>query len=438
MRADYVADFSREDVAASADEVAAPPPDRGEAEQLVLRLSALFRNTPAIVRSTVASTTTVVRTRYVNSEGTSFTRVSPSATVTVTASTQAADGRPLSDGFRAFATSQAQLPAAESLAAGVRALAARLTRLIAAPAAEAYSGPVLFEGQAAATLFGQVFAPLLAAGRRPVTDNPVMERMLAGQDNPLMDRIGGRVLPRWLSVTADPTLSSYEGRYAPGFRVDDDGVPARETRLVDHGMLRALLATRVPVRGIARSTGNRRGAGVAAGTLIVSTDSGLSEAALRARLLALAASRGDAYAIVVRRLGDPSLARLDDPMAVLASMSGSAQGAPAFAAGDAVKLFPDGHEEPIRSADISGISAETFREIVAASADHTVVTEAGLGRSGAANVLSSVIFLGTASVAGPSGPTTYVVPSLLFEDATLRPEGGEAPKLPVLSPPWGH
>lgn len=438
MRADYVADFSREDTATSSDGVAAPTPDRVAAAQLVLSLSALFRDAPAVLRSNVACAVVVVRTRYVNSEGTSFTRVSPRATVTVTASTQAADGRPLSDGFQVFAASQSQLPAAESLAARVRAVGARLTRQIAARAAEAYSGPVLFEGEAAAALFGRVFAPQLAASRRPVADNPMMERMLAGQDNPFMDRIGGRVLPRWLSVTANPTLTAYEGRYAPGFRVDDDGVPSRETRLVDHGVLRTLLATRVPVRGIARSTGNRRGGGTTAGTLIVSTDSGLTDGALRARLLELAASRGNSYAIVVRRLGDPALAAADDPMALLASLTGAAAGGPAFATADVVKLFPDGHEEPIRSATVSGVNAETFREIVAASAGHAVLTTTASFGGGTGNILSSFLTMGTALIAGPSGPTTYAVPSLLFEDITLRPEVGEAPKLPVLSPPWAR
>jgi hypothetical protein len=438
MRADYVPDFSREDVATSTDEVAAPPPDRRSAERLVLGLSALFKDTPAILRSTVACRATVVRTRYVNSEGTSFTRVSPTAAVTVTASTQASDGRPLSDGYQTFAPSQAQLLPPESLAAAVRALGARLTRLTTAPAAEAYTGPVLFEGEAAAALFGRVFAPQLAASRRPTSDNPMMERMLSGQENPFLDQIGGRVLPRWLSVTANPTLATYEGRYTGGFRVDDDGVPARETRLVDHGILRALLATRVPVRHIAKSTGNRLGGGAAAGTLIVSTDSGLSDAALHARLLELAASRGNAYAIVVRRLLDPSLARADDPMARLATLTGSTPGAPSFAAADVVKLFPDGHEEPIRNADISGISTQTFREIVAASAGHTVVTAAGLGIGGAGSAIASILIMSAGALAGPGGPTTYVMPSLLFEDVTLRPEGGEAPKLPVLSPPWVH
>jgi hypothetical protein len=411
MPADYVPDFSREDVTTTADDVPASLPGPGKLESLVRGVSALFREEPAIQRSSVEARAVIVRTRYVNSEGTSFTRTTPTVTVTASASTQATDGRPLFDSYQAGAGSLEELPASDSLATAVRSLGARLTRIRDVPAAEAYNGPVLFEGQAAVALFNQVFAPKLVATRRPVSDNPMAERTLAQRDNPFMDEIGARVLPRALNVTANPTLAGYEGHFAGGFRVDDDGVAARETRLVDHGILRTLLVTRVPVRGIARSTGNRRGMGVAAGTLLVTADSGASPEAMRRQLLDLAAARGRGYGIIVRHLADPSSLRLVDPATLFAAMSGEGV---ALAATEVVKVFPDGREEQVRNAAIGNITVQTFREIVAVSATHAVSSVPGSG-------------FATAVVA---------VPALLFEDVSLRPPGGEAPKLPVLSPPW--
>lgn len=407
MTTDSVPDFSREDVVTTADDAAAPLPARQDLNRLVNGLSALFRAAPDLQRSSVEGTASVSRTRYVNSEGTSFTRTAPWVSLTAVASTQAPDGRPLADSYQAVARLWSGLPSADSLAALVRGLVARLTRLRGVSEAEAYSGPVLFEGPAAAQVFARLFASRLIAARRPVSDNPMMERMVSQRDNPFMDQLGSRVLPRSLSVTADPTLTTYEGHAVGGFRVDDDGVLSHPTRLVDRGMLRTLLVTRAPVRGMLRSSGNRRGGGVAFGALIVSCDSGLTEAALRARLLELAAARGLGYGIVVRRIGEPSAMQLD-PVAMLAAMGGSGPGGPTLAPTEVVKVFPDGHEEPVRNVDVGGISAERFREIVAVSAAPTVYT---------------------------SGDT-YVVPALLFEDAFLRPARGEAPKLPVLSPPW--
>ena len=37
---------------------------------------------------------------------------------------------------------------------------------------------------------------------------------------------------------------------------------------------------------------------------------------------------------------------------------------------------------------------------------------------------------------GPQYTATYVVPSILLEDVSLTRPSGEAPKLPVASPPW--
>ncbi len=388
-RPDSLPDFSREEPTRTADTTpAASLPDRPAAESLVLRLSALLKAAPPLQRSRVFLLAATVRTRYLNSEGTAFVRTSPSVALTTTANTQAADGAPLSDGYQVYARSWADFPPAESLAARTAALGARLTALRDAPAAETYNGPMLFEGEAAARLFALYFTPRLGATRRPVVDNP-MTQARSPREN--VDEVGSRVLPRSFSVTADPTLEAYEGHPTAGFRVDDEGVPARRTPLVDHGILRTLLATRTPVRGISHSTGNRRGITLVPGTLLVGADSGLGGAELRRQLLDLAAARGLAYGIVVRQFG----------------------GAGSLVA-DAVKLYPDGREERIRGGVPENVTFQTFKDIVAVSAAHAAYT------------------LGDAA----PFPTTFVVPSVLFEDVSLRGPRGEMPRLPVLSPPW--
>ncbi|MGH7675170.1 MAG: metallopeptidase TldD-related protein, partial [Gemmatimonadales bacterium] len=261
VASEYVPDFSREERTSVRDEVAVPRPSRAAAESLVRDLSALFRHVPEVHRSVAEWQGGVVRTWYLNSEGTSFVRTWPWVGVHVRASTQAADGRELEDFVAARGAAPADLPGRAELVTGVRELAARLTRLRQAPLAEAYNGPILFEGQAAAELFHQVFAPRLVSSRRPVSDHPMFDRFAEREENPFLDRVGGRVLPRFLSVTDDATTRRAEGRALWGFRVDDDGVPAQATRVVERGILRTLLTARVPVRGHPRSTGNRWGDG---------------------------------------------------------------------------------------------------------------------------------------------------------------------------------
>ena len=98
--------------------------------------------------------------------------------------------------------------------------------------------------------------------------------MMGQARNPFLDKLGACVLPRFLSVTDDPTLTG-EG-FVGGYAVDDDGVPASPTTLVENGILKTLLTSRNPVRDIERSTGNRRGGGPAPSNLVVTARRGMT------------------------------------------------------------------------------------------------------------------------------------------------------------------
>lgn len=430
-----VPDFAHAEPALIVDGAPSTSLDRAEPEALVRGLSALFRELPEIYQSGVEWRAGVVRTHYVNSEGTAFLRTTPEALLRVVASTQAVDGTPLEDSFTIYEASLGDLPRRDTLAARVRELGLRLTRSRRAPAADVYAGPVLFEGQAAAELFSQVFADRLAAARRPLSDNPMFEQFEAQAGDAFIDKIGARVLPRAFTVVANPTVTRYHGQFLGGYRVDDDGVPARETKLVDHGVLQTLLTTRVPVRGLLKSTGSRWGFGPVVSNLFVTTDSGLDDAALRRRLVSLAAARGKAYAVLVRRLANPA----DDPMGFMTAMASARGASPTLVrATVAVKLYPDGREESMRAADISGITLEAFKDIVAASSAPTV-RSAPLG-GGEDDDFESVRSIGRGfnlqMMGAPGYAASCVVPSLLFEDVSLKRSSGESPKLPVTSPPW--
>ena len=189
-RTEQLPDFAKEPPAVITDVVPAPPLDRAAAEALVRGLSAAFRAFPEVYSSGVSWSAGVARTRYLNSEGSAFTRSSPWLVLGIQASTQAVDGMPLGDAIAFYGGTPSDLPTRESLLDSVRALATRLTRLRQTPVAELYNGPVLFEGDAAAELFNELFAPRLVASRRPIAGNPMMGQFAArGQS----DGRGGRV-----------------------------------------------------------------------------------------------------------------------------------------------------------------------------------------------------------------------------------------------------
>ncbi len=424
--AEAVPDFSREPVTNTVDEISAPAVNRAALDSLARDLSAVFKTTPEIYNSSVSVSTGYTHVRYLNSDGTSYIRARPSAGVSVQAFTQAADGMPLADYFSVSGGLMNDLPPRDTLMARARALSTRLAKLRATPLADAYDGPVLFEGDAAGELLNTVLAPRLVGMRKPVT-SPTYERMIQmqGGANDWLDMIGARVLPSFLSVVDDPTLASVQGvKLHETSRVDDEGVAARPTKLIERGILKTMLMTRVPVSGIEHSTGSRRGNGAAPSNLIVSADSGLPPDELRRKLLSLASAQGRDYAIVVRRLTNPRMTLQMDPSAMTMLMSnGSAGSEPQIRALVAVKVYADGREEPIRGADITGLGAAAFKSIVAVSKAQTMYSAVYLSTAG--------IFSG----GGGSGLVTYVTPSLLFDNVSIRKPKGNNPRPPVVSPP---
>ena len=431
--AERLADFSQEEPVQIREDVSPVAVNLEEAARLAKELSAVFRQMPGIFTSKVRLGVSNVRTLYVNSEGSSFTRTSPTVSLVALAATQALDGMPLQDFVALYGRSMGELPGKEMLAARVREMGERLEKLREAPLLDRYNGPVLFEGQAAAEVCSQILAPRLLAVRRPVAESPQVEAYLGMMDNPFLDKLGARVLPEFLSVVDNPTLPEVnQTRLLGSYQVDDEGVRARETMLVEKGILKTLLAARSPVSGIAHSTGNRRSSGVLPSNLIVSAEKGLSDQELREQFFKLIKRRGKEYGIVVRRLENPAFRAAGDQL--YATFTPPHQGeekveGPILA----YKVYPDGHEELIRNAELVGLSSAAFRDIVAASNTQTVYSCPFVSR--ALSLYSSYMYFDTAE-GEPGAPlVSFVVPALLFEDLTVKKPNDQIPKPPLSKPP---
>jgi len=401
---DDTADFSKESPMQTKMDAPAVQADRARWETLARSLSGLFRKMPDVNTSSVSFSAANSYVRYLNSEGTQYTRREPRVTFNVHASTQAPDGTPLEDSVFVFARSLSGLPSDEELAARIGALGERMKDLRAASQIESYNGPVLIEGDAAAQLFRQVFLPHLLGTRRPMMDGAIAQPQNRPEEDAFVDKIGARVLPEFLSVTDNPTLAEYDKTPLAGWcTVDEDGVPTRETKLVEKGILQTLLVSRDPVRGIEHSTGSRHGGQPAPSNVFVSAENGLSRDELHARFLDLVKQRNKPFGIVVRR------------------MRSAQQPVTAW------KVFPDGREELIHGIQLSGLNAAAFKEILAVSKEQNFVTSEFRPQQG----------VGTFSF-GDEGfaPITVAVPSLLFEDVTVRKVRGDTTKPPVAPHPY--
>ena len=426
---DTLADFWRVPATHTVDESATPPVTDADIESMVRTASAAGK-VPNILLSSAAMVATTVRTHYVNSEGTTYVRSQPLLSLTASASTQAVDGMPLGDGLVFYARTLKELPAAD-IAARVRSMALRLDSLRLAPLFDRYNGPVLFEGRGAAELFESRFASALTGRRRLAMGSDGM----AGSGS-LGDKIGGRVLPEFLSVTDDPTRTGYGKVSLLGtYKVDDEGVAARGTPLVENGILKSVLTNRTPVDGVDHSTGNDRGGTAGPSNLIVTAANGVSEHDLRVQLLAMAAKRGLPYAVVVRDLGGVGGGTGQDQiMAMIMRMGGRGSGGQSLLA--VYRLYPDGREQLVRAAQLADFSLTSFKDITAASQTASVYHEAGGGMGGAMAMLMSMMARQGVSF-GSTAVSSYVVPSLLFDDVTLLRAPHTLPDLPFSPPPEG-
>lgn len=392
---------------------------------LTRRLSAVFRQTPGVHKSHVKAEAGVARVHVVNSEGSSFVNVRPWARVAAIAKTQAPEGDVLEDAEDFYATTFDQLPEPPAMEARVLEMAKMLSARQRAARLERYSGPVLFEGGAAAELFLQTFAPRLCALREPVHGSHRWRESIFR--NPFGDRVGTRVLPRFLSVVDDPSLTTRAGeRWLGGYAMDDDGVAAAPTTVIENGTLKTLLSTRHPVPGLAGTTGNRRGALARPSNLVVTNNAPdrPNRDALRAMFLDLVVAAGSDFGILVRRITNKQKLHRSN------MWTGADEELRTDRLAEAYKVFPDGREELVRIIEPAPLAVADFKYIVAASRQVTHYT----------TLVRWDRMLRYTFVHGQGGGIvswiSIAMPDLLFEDLILRKPVGDVPRPPVAKHPF--
>ena len=289
---------------------------------------------------------------YLNSEGSYFTRVDDTAFLRATASTQASDGRYITDFVNIAGRSWKDVSNLKEAKRKITEMNDRLKALRVAKTLNRYVGPVLFQGQAAAELIAQVVAPNLLNIKRPVFENTgfasAFSRSVA--QNTFRERVGARVLPRGWSIFDDPTLETYQDEKLIGhYPVDSDGMSTYRVQLVERGVLKTLLSDRNPSLNVDHSTAsNATSAGPSVSNLIIEPSNGLSDAELRQLMLDIVDEQQSEFGLRIDYASTPLIQAPDTPSAYY--QGGIGQVIPAISA---YKVFPDGTEELVRNVVIS-------------------------------------------------------------------------------------
>ena len=257
-------------------------------------------------------------------------------------------------------------------------------------------------GRAAAVFFHEVFGHRAEGFRQ--------KDITEGQT--FTSKIGEKILPDFISIKDDPTEASLGGQMLLGYYpYDDEGVPAQDVVLVDHGFLKTFLMSRSPLIAIPHSNGHgRRQLGYVPvarqGNLIVSSSKTMTNAQLRRKLIEMIKQQHLPYGLLI-----------DD---IEGGFTFTGRGQPqAFQVTPLVvyRVFADGRpDEMVRGVNIVGTPLVSLTKIVATGDKEE-------------------IFNGYCGAESGSVPVSAVAPAILISEMEFAKKETSTDRPPILPPP---
>ncbi|HYG99998.1 MAG TPA: metallopeptidase TldD-related protein [Terriglobales bacterium] len=377
--------------------------DRKLWEEKVRRFGQVFRGNPDILGANISASGELETRRYVNSDGSEIKISAPLYRLTIYASVRASDGEvlPLQRNFMSFTPEG--MPSDETVLKAANEMLQMLLALQKAPVAEPYTGPAILSGRASAVFFHEIFGHRIEGDRMNDDDDA----------QTFKNKINQLVLPKFLSVYADPTLRQLYGTDLVGhYLYDDEGVKANRVTVVDKGIFRNFLLSRSPVKGFAQSNGHGRrqqGYDVEArqSNLLVEASQTVPRAALKKMLIDRLKKSKKPYGLLFADIegGFTTTSRsIPNAFSVLPTV--------------VYRIYADGREELVRGLDLIGTPLIAFSKIAAADD-------------------SPEVFNGVCGAQSGWVPVSASAPGLLIEQIEVqRKEKAENPK-PILPSPSG-
>jgi predicted Zn-dependent protease len=366
-------------------------------------LSAIFKDYPFVENSSVNMSITNDNRYFVSSEGSLIQQGLPYIRLGVFCLGTCTDGMQIQryEGFDA--ATMDELPADSVVVKTIHRLVGELEVLLKAPLAEPYSGPAILVNRAAGVYFHEIFGHRIE-GHRQKSES---------EGQTFAKKVNQKILPDFISVFDDPTLSEFKGEFLRGhYLYDDEGVKTEKVTVVDSGVLKNFLMSRSPVRGFPVSNAHGRkqaGRSVVSrqGNLMVRSTKELPFDSLLAQLKEECRKQGKPYGLIFYDIsgGFTSTGR---------------SGPQAFKVIPLLvyKYYTDGRPmEAIRGVDIVGTPLASFEQIVATGNDYD-------------------IFNGTCGAESGMVPVSAIAPSILVASLEVEKKSKEQQKPPILPPPY--
>ena len=344
--------------------------------------------------------------RYlVNSEGTEIVDEHTIYSIQVTAWARADDGMLLENGRSFYARDAGRLPDEATIAREVDQMVTDLIALKNAPTIDPYTGPAILAPEASGVLFHETVGHRLEGERQRDEE----------EGRTFKGRVGKQVIPPFLSVYDDPTLSDHEDVQLNGFYLyDDEGVAATRAELVDDGVLRGFLKSRTPIEDSLHSNGHGRAQGdrdpiarMANLVIEAAPEKSVPYAELKARLLEEVRRQNKPFGLIIKDITG-------------GSTNTSGYGYQAFKGSPRMLYKVDpatGEETLVRGVELVGTPLTSINKIVAAS------EETG-------------VFNGYCGAESGYVPVSTIAPALLTTEIELQRTQKNNERPPILPPPW--
>ncbi len=293
--------------------------NRRSYEELSKKLSAEFAKYPYLFDTRVTMDGILTNYYFVSTEGREFTEPVSFIILSVNGKVRNKAGQVIRDNKVLYSSEFEKLPSEQELIKIVNDFAVNMKSLqSAAEMDEYYFGPVLFESDASAAIFASnlVSPSGIFSYRKPIqvmASVARVENISSRRDlKPLEERVGKKVIDSRISVVNKTDLKTFGTTPLIGsYSTDAQGVvPVKEIALIENGILKNLLSTRVPTRKSKSSTGSLRfGARprsvsqeLSPGVLEINAPAGSTLAQLREELVKAAKEEGLDYAYIVRKI----------------------------------------------------------------------------------------------------------------------------------------
>lgn len=370
--------------------------------KILKKVTSTFKNYPDILKGNGNIEYGFVNKYFVDSNGTFLKHPSNKIRIFLQASTRTADGQDLFLYESYLAFSEKELPSEKQLIDKAKEISEKLIKLKNAPEAEPYSGPAIFLPKATGVFFHEVLGHRLE-GHRQKTEK---------EGQTFTKKVNQKILPDFISLIDDPTQDYFEKKPLAGhYLYDDEGTKAQKTTLVENGILKNFLLSKVPIKGFLESNGHGRGqigmkTVARQGNLIVQSSRGIPLIDLKKKLIEMIKEKGKPYGLIFADISGGFTITQRTLMQAFKVIPL-----------EVYRIYPDGREELVRGVDIVGTPIASLETIVETGDEYDV-------------------FNGYCGAESGAVPVSAVAPAILVENIEIEKKHKGMEKEPIIPSPF--